>query len=216
MLPENRGMLRSVLMYHVVPGNVLAADVTKMPYGTTLNGQRFTVNAKNGVMVDTSKVVTPDVKCSNGVIHIIDSVMMPETKNVLEVAQGAGKFNTFYKAVEAAGLTSTLEAEGPFTILAPTDEAFAKLPAGTLENWLKPANKAQLVSVLSYHVIPSRVFADQAMTTTNWKTVQGTDVKFSKTGTTPMVNNAKITGTDMEASNGVVHVIDTVIMPSAH
>lgn len=216
MLPENRGMLKRVLMYHVVSGNVMAADVSKMTYGTTLNGQRFTVNAKNGVMVDNSKVVTPDIKCSNGVLHVLDSVMMPETKNVLEVAQASGKFNTFYKAVEAAGMNSTLESDGPFTILAPTDEAFAKLPAGTLENLLKPANKAQLVSLLGYHVIPTRVFADQAFKTTTFKTVQGTDVKFSNANNTPMVNNAKITGADIDANNGVIHVIDTVIMPAAH
>ena len=216
MLPANREMLKSVLTYHVVPGNVMAADVSKMAFGTTLNGQRFTVNAKNGVMIDNSKVVTPDIKCNNGVIHVIDTVMMPETKNVLEVAQGAGKFKTLWTAIQAAGLTSTLESDGPFTILAPTDEAFAKLPAGTLENLLKPENKAQLVSILTYHVIPTRVFADQAMKTSTFKTVMGKDVKFTTTNNTPMVNNAKIVGTDVEASNGVIHVIDTVIMPSAN
>ncbi len=216
MLPANREMLKSVLTYHVVPGNVMAADVSKMAFGTTLNGQRFTVNAKNGVMIDNSKVVTPDIKCNNGVIHVIDTVMMPETKNVLEVAQGAGKFKTLWAAIQAAGLTSTLESDGPFTILAPTDEAFAKLPAGTLENLLKPENKAQLVSILTYHVIPTRVFADQAMKTSTFKTVMGKDVKFTTTNGTPMVNNAKIVSTDVEASNGVIHVIDTVIMPSAN
>lgn len=214
MLPENRGMLRSVLMFHVVPGNVLASDISKMAFGTALNGQRFTVNARNGVVVDGSKVVTPDTKCSNGVLHTIDGVMMPETRGAIDVTQSLGKFGTFWKTIEAAGMTSTLEAEGPFTLLVPTDEAFAKLPSGTLENLLKPENKAQLVSMLGYHVIPSRVFADQTVKTANWKTVEGTEVTFATTGGATTVNNAKITNPDVEVSNGVVHVIDTVIMPT--
>jgi len=214
MLPANRETLKNLLAYHIVPGNSTSSVVGTWSFGNTLNGQRFTVNATNGISVDGFKVVTPDIKCNNGVIHVIDGVMWPETKNVLEVAQNAGKFRTFWAALEAAGLTSTIQSEGPFTILAPSDEAFAKLPKGEIEKLFMPANKAQLVEFLNAHIIPSRVFADQAMKTATFTTVEGGKVKFTNANGTPMVNNAAITSTDIDASNGVIHVIANVIVPS--
>jgi uncharacterized surface protein with fasciclin (FAS1) repeats len=125
----------------------------------------------------------------------------------------AGKFNTLVAAVKAAGLVETLKGKGPFTVFAPTDEAFAKLPAGTLESLLKPENKAKLQSILTYHVVPGRVMAADVVKLTSAKTVEGRSVKINAAHSTVMVNNATVTKTDIAASNGVIHVIDTVILP---
>jgi uncharacterized surface protein with fasciclin (FAS1) repeats len=125
----------------------------------------------------------------------------------------AGKFNTLVAAVKAAGLVDTLKGPGPFTVFAPTDEAFAKLPAGTLETLLQPENKAKLRSILLYHVVPGRVMAGDVIKLDAAKTAEGQDliIKVSTRGV--MVNNAHVTKTDIEASNGVIHVIDTVLLP---
>ena len=124
----------------------------------------------------------------------------------------AGKFNTLVAAVKAAGLVDTLKGAGPFTVFAPTDEAFAKLPAGALESLLKPENKSKLQSVLTYHVVPGKVMAKDVMKLDKAKTVEGGSVTIkSKNGV--VVNNAKVTKTDIAASNGVIHVIDTVLLP---
>jgi len=113
----------------------------------------------------------------------------------------------------AAGLVDTLKGDGPFTVFAPTDEAFAKLPAGTVESLLKPENKDQLVAILTYHVVPGKVEAAEVVTMDEAKTVNGKMVDITVKGDTAMVNDAKVTKTDIAASNGVIHVIDTVIMP---
>jgi uncharacterized surface protein with fasciclin (FAS1) repeats len=179
-----------------------------------VNGQRVSVNASGGkVMVDGANVVKTDVMASNGVIHVIDSVILPSDKNIVETAVAAGSFKTLAAALEAAGLISALEGEGPFTVFAPTDEAFAKLPAGTVENLLKPENREQLKSVLLYHVVPGRVFSEQVVTLSNAKTLQGSTVDIS-TSYGVKVDNAKVVKTDINASNGVIHVIDTVILPN--
>ena len=213
--PENKELLKSVLLFHVVPGTVMASDVSKLTFADTLNGQRVDVLAKDGVMIDKARVTKADIACSNGVIHVIDTVLMPETKNVVEVAVAAGKFTTLAKLIEAAGLTSTLTGAGPFTVFAPTDEAFAKLPAATLESLMKPENKQQLTDILTYHVVPGRVFANQVTTLQQVKTVQGTEAPIAVQAGAATIGNAKIVKTDIEASNGVIHVIDTVIMPKA-
>jgi uncharacterized surface protein with fasciclin (FAS1) repeats len=125
----------------------------------------------------------------------------------------AGKFNTLVAAVKAAGLVETLKGPGPFTVFAPTDEAFAKLPAGTLEMLLKPENKAKLAGILTYHVVAGKVMAADVVKLTSAKTVQGTDVKIQAMGGHVMLNNATVTKTDIATSNGVIHVIDTVLLP---
>jgi len=116
-------------------------------------------------------------------------------------------------ALQAAGLVDTLKGDGPFTVFAPTDEAFAKLPKGTVENLLKPENKDQLVSILTYHVVPGKVQAADVVKMDEAKTVNGEMVDIEVKGDTAMVNDAKVTKTDIAASNGVIHVIDTVILP---
>jgi uncharacterized surface protein with fasciclin (FAS1) repeats len=125
----------------------------------------------------------------------------------------AGNFNTLVAAVKAAGLVDTLKGPGPFTVFAPTDEAFAKLPSGTLENLLKTENKQRLQSILKYHVIAGKVLARDVVKLDSAKTVQGQSVAIKTTNGTVMIDNAKVTKPDIAASNGVIHVVDTVILP---
>jgi uncharacterized surface protein with fasciclin (FAS1) repeats len=136
-----------------------------------------------------------------------------EMKDIVDTAAGAGKFNTLVAAVTAAGLVETLKGTGPFTVFAPTDEAFAKLPKGTVEDLLKPENKAKLTSILTYHVLPSKVMAaDIAGKKMDAKTVQGTEIAVdAMTGV--KINGATVVTADIAASNGVIHVIDAVLMP---
>ncbi len=134
-------------------------------------------------------------------------------KDIVEVAIGAGTFTTLATALQAAGLVDALKGEGPFTVFAPTDEAFAKLPAGTLEALLKDI--PQLKSILLYHVVPGKVTAQQVTSLSKATTLQGSDVKISSGRGGVMVNNARVVTTDVMASNGVIHVIDTVILPPA-
>ena len=134
-------------------------------------------------------------------------------KTIVEVAVGAKTFNTLVAAVKVAGLVETLSGEGPFTVFAPTDEAFAKLPKGTVESLLKPENKAKLVAVLTYHVVPGKVMAADVVKLTEAKTVQGTTVDIKVEGESVMIDKAKVVKTDIGCRNGVIHVIDSVILP---
>lgn len=212
--PENKATLIAVLTYHVVPGNVMAKDVVTLSHATTVNGQRVDIRTKDGkVMIDNATVAKTDIACTNGVIHVIDSVILPVSNDIVATASEAGSFGTLLAAAKAAGLVETLQSEGPFTVFAPTDEAFAKLPKGTVEDLLKPENKAKLASILTYHVLPGRVYADQVGTTKAAPTVNGQMVNFSVYGGVAKINGATITATDLETSNGVIHVIDTVILP---
>ena len=136
-----------------------------------------------------------------------------QAADIVDTAVSAGQFNTLVAAVKAAGLVDTLKGKGPFTVFAPTDEAFKKLPAGTVETLLKPENKDKLVAVLTYHVVPGKVMSgDIAGKKTMAKTVQGSEVKVDATNGV-MVDNAKVIKADIATDNGVIHVIDTVIIP---
>ena len=133
--------------------------------------------------------------------------------DIVDTAVAAGQFQTLVAAVQAADLVPTLKSDGPFTVFAPTDEAFAKLPAGTVESLLEPANKDQLVAVLTYHVVPGKLMSgDIAGRRGRVKTVQGSELSFDATSGVS-VDNAKVIAADIEASNGVIHVIDTVVLP---
>lgn len=133
--------------------------------------------------------------------------------DIVATAVSAGQFKTLAAALGAAGLTDTLKGEGPFTVFAPTDAAFAKLPAGTVDSLLKPENKDQLVAILTYHVVPGKVMAADVTKLKQAKTVNGKTLEIEVKGDAVMVNDAKVTKTDIGASNGVIHVIDTVILP---
>jgi uncharacterized surface protein with fasciclin (FAS1) repeats len=133
--------------------------------------------------------------------------------DIVDTAVSAGKFQTLVAAVKAAGLVDTLKGDGPFTVFAPTDDAFAKLPAGTVEDLLKPENKEKLVAVLTYHVVPGKIMSsDIAGKTAEVETVQGSKLSVDATNGVK-VDEANVTSADIETSNGVIHVIDTVVLP---
>jgi uncharacterized surface protein with fasciclin (FAS1) repeats len=136
-----------------------------------------------------------------------------QTRDIVDTAVAAGSFTTLAKALAAADLVGTLKGPGPFTVFAPTDEAFAKLPAGTLDNLLKPENKAMLVRVLTYHVLPGKVMAADVVKVSSAKAVGGEPLHIKVTGGTVMVDNARVVKTDIVATNGVIHVIDHVLLP---
>ena len=137
----------------------------------------------------------------------------PKAKDIVAVASSAGSFNTLVAAVKAAGLVETLQGAGPFTVFAPTDEAFAKLPKGTVESLLKPENKEKLVAILTYHVVAGKVMAADVKTM-KAKTVNGKELDVKVADGNVTVDNAKVIKTDVAASNGVIHVIDTVVLPN--
>lgn len=134
-------------------------------------------------------------------------------KDIVGVAADNGNFATLVAALKAAGLDETLKGKGPFTVFAPNDDAFAKLPAGTVESLLEPENKDKLVAILTYHVVPGKVMAADVVTLESAATVQGQNVSIKADGGAVMVDNATVIAADVKASNGVIHVIDTVIMP---
>ncbi|MCX5691105.1 MAG: fasciclin domain-containing protein [Planctomycetota bacterium] len=213
--PENKARLAAVLTYHVLAAEVAAKDV-KTGHVQTVNGQRVDLVAKDGsVKIDGATVTTADIKCSNGVIHVIDTVILPSEKDIVETALAAGKFKTLATLLDKADLVGALKGAGPFTVFAPTDEAFAKLPKETVESLLKSENKAQLASILKYHVLSGRIFSDAAAKGASVATLQGQKVTTKGDNGTVTVDNAKVITADIDASNGVIHVIDTVILPAA-
>jgi len=133
--------------------------------------------------------------------------------DIVDTAVEAGQFETLAAALGAAGLVDTLKGEGPFTVFAPTDDAFAKLPEGTVENLLKPENKDQLTAILTYHVVPGSVMAADVVKLSEAETVNGKKVNIKTEGETAMINDAKVVSADIAATNGVIHVIDTVLLP---
>ncbi|MBV9885721.1 MAG: fasciclin domain-containing protein [Acidobacteria bacterium] len=137
----------------------------------------------------------------------------PKSQDIVDTAVAAGSFKTLVAALKAAGLVDTLKGKGPFTVFAPADEAFAKLPAGTVDELLKPENKQKLTAILTYHVVAGKVTAAQAMKLTSAKTVNGESLNISTEGGTVKINDAAVTKADIMCSNGVIHVIDTVLMP---
>jgi uncharacterized surface protein with fasciclin (FAS1) repeats len=213
-LLANKAELAKVLTYHVVPGRVMAADVVKLDWAPTASGSALRVEVKDGaVMVDGAKVIATDIETSNGVIHVIDSVVLPR-KDIVATAIGAGSFSTLVTAVKAAGLVETLQGNGPFTVFAPSDAAFAKVPGATLKGLL--ADKAALTKVLTYHVVPGRVLAKAiAEGTSHVTTVQGQKLEIVRTKKGEVtVNGARVVAADVLAGNGVIHVIDTVVLPN--
>ena len=141
--------------------------------------------------------------------------MTTNTQNIVDTAVAAGQFKTLAAALGAAGLVDTVKGAGPFTVFAPTDAAFAKLLAGTVENLLKPENKAQLTAILTYHVVPGKVMAAEVVKLKEAKTVNGKMLQVRVNGSNVMINDANVTATDIAASNGVIHVIDSVVLPQA-
>ena len=220
--PENKQKLTDILLYHVVSSKVMAADVVGLTSATTVLGKDVAIKVDMGnVYVNDAKVIITDIETSNGVIHVIDTVLIPaadeaamEKNTIVDIAVADGRFTTLVAALQAAGLVETLSGEGPFTVFAPTDDAFAKLPAGTVESLLKPENLEQLKNILLYHVVSGKVMAADVVGLTSAPTVLGQDVTITvKDGNVYLNDTVQVIITDIEASNGVIHVIDAVLLP---
>ena len=214
--PENRSKLQNVLKFHVVPGKVGLSEALAAGSAKTAQGDKVKVAFSKGqVRVNSAALIDADLKASNGVIHVIDSVLLPPApKNDLaSVAKRAGSFKTLLAAIEAAGLSDALAGDTPLTVFAPTDEAFKALPKGTVESLLKPENRNQLREVLMLHAVSGKVSAGDALNAKTAKGLNGGKLHFKIDGGTFKVNGATITKTDIACDNGVIHVIDTVLLP---
>lgn len=206
--------LRAILKHHVVAGKAMSADVAGMKKVKSLLGQKLAVNTKDGVRIGGARVVTADIECTNGVVHVIDTVLLPEA-DIVDIATKAGSFKTLLAAAKAAGLVDALRGAGPITVLAPTDEAFKALPEGTVEALL--ADKKKLTMVLTYHVLPGKWTAKKLSKVRQVKTLEGTDVPVSPREvdgrSTLGFHGATVVKADVAAANGTIHVIDRVIVP---
>ena len=228
--PENKAALTDILTYHVVAGRYTAADLKDGLTLTTVEGKKLTFSSMGGkLMINGSAMVeTADVISSNGVTHVIDTVLMPPAeegvmvggammikgRDIVDNAARASNVTTLVAAVKAAGLVETLKSPGPFTVFAPTNAAFAKLPAGTVDTLVKPENKAALTDILTYHVVAGRYTAADLKDGLTLTTVEGKKLTFSSMGGKLMINGSAMVETaDVISSNGVTHVIDTVLMP---
>jgi uncharacterized surface protein with fasciclin (FAS1) repeats len=214
--PENQDQLKQVLTYHAVSGRVGARDAYDLNSAATVNGQRLSIDFKgNGLKVNESLVKVADIQCTNGVIHVIDTVLIPKLDNIPATATSAGKFQTLLAAVGAAGLGDVLSGPGPFTVFAPTDAAFSALPQGTVESLLKPENKQKLIDILKYHVVSGRVYDNDAAKAGRATSLLGRSLNVTVSAGGLMVNKANVVVKNIEASNGVIHVVDQVLIPSS-
>jgi uncharacterized surface protein with fasciclin (FAS1) repeats len=231
LMTENKATLANILTYHVVAGAYTSADLTDGLELTTVQGQKlmFTVDANGVLEINGSAMVeTADVISSNGVTHVIDSVLMPEegvmvggammvpSMDIVENAMNADNVTTVVAAVAAADLVDTLKSEGPFTVFAPTNDAFAALPAGTVDTLLMTENKATLANILTYHVVAGAYTSADLTDGLELTTVQGQKLMFTvnAAGMLEINGSAMVETADVISSNGVTHVIDTVLMPS--
>jgi uncharacterized surface protein with fasciclin (FAS1) repeats len=197
--------LKGILLYHVVAANALAADLDGKPL-TSVAGQSLLVDLTDGVKINGAKVTTADIEASNGVIHVIDTVLLPP--NVVEMAKLAGQFTTLVSALTDADLIDTLSGDGPFTVFAPTDAAFAALPSGTLDS----LSKKQLTDVLLYHVVSGAVKSDALNAGAVDTLLSGKKVTVDLTSGVK-INEATVVLPNVVATNGVIHVIDKVLLP---
>jgi transforming growth factor-beta-induced protein len=206
--------LTDILLYHVVEGKVMAEAVVDLASAQTLQGQYVDISVEDGkVFVDGAEVIITDIETSNGVIHVIDAVILPESRDIVDIAVEDGRFTTLVAAVEAAGLGEALKAEGPLTVFAPTDEAFAALPEGTIEALL--ADIPALTDILLYHVVEGKVMSGEVLTLGEAVTLLGETVSVRVEDGSVFINEAEVVITDIEAANGVIHVIDAVILPAS-
>jgi transforming growth factor-beta-induced protein len=212
--PENKEQLKAILTYHVVPGRVSAREAYGFNNAATVNGQRLDITRRDGkLVIGKAKVLATDVNCSNGVIHVINQVLLPDETRIPAVAEKAGQFGTLLTAVSAAGLAEVLDGDGPFTVFAPTDDAFQSLPKGAVETLLKPENRQKLIDILKYHVVSGRVYADQVAEAGQATTLLGSSVETSVSADGLRINDSLVVKGDLETANGVIHVIDSVLLP---
>ena len=216
--------LTAILLYHVVSGDVKAADVVTLESAETLQGGSLSITVEGDVVrINGAQVVIADIEASNGTIHVIDAVLLPPAPEeaaeaeslgtIVDIAVSDGRFTTLVAAVQAADLADVLSGEGPFTVFAPTDDAFAALPEGTVEGLLEdiPA----LTDILLYHVVAGDVKAADVVTLESAETLQGGLLTITIDGDVVRINGAQVVIADIEASNGTIHVIDAVLLPPA-
>jgi uncharacterized surface protein with fasciclin (FAS1) repeats len=204
--------LTNILTYHAVGATALSTSLTNGQLVTTLQGQKVTVTINNGnVFINNAQVTVADIVATNGVVHVIDAVLLPPTGTVVDVVVNSPDHTTLEAAVIAAGLAGTLSGTGPFTIFAPTDAAFAALPAGTVEALL--ADIPALTNILTYHAVAGSAFSAGLNNGQMVTTVQGQKVTVTINNGNVFINNAQVTVADIVATNGVVHVIDAVLLP---
>ena len=228
LLEDPEGALKDILLYHVAGAVVPAETVVTLDSADTLQGEAVSIAVEDGQVVlnDSATVIITDIEASNGIIHVIDAVLLPpsmseaamedemmDAKSIAEIAAEDGRFNTLVAAVTAAGLAETLSSEGEYTVFAPTDDAFAALPEGTVEALLEDPEGA-LKDILLYHVVEGVVPAETVVTLDSAPTLQGSEVAISVTDDGVMLNDSvMVIITDVEASNGIIHVIDGVLIP---
>jgi len=213
---ENREQLQAVLKYHVVSGSVSLADALAAKNAQTVQGEAVKIGFSSGrVRVNGAAILDADIACSNGIIHVIDAVILPPkpANDLGSVAKRAGKFGTLLAAVEAAGFSDLLASEGPLTVFAPVDAAFNALPEGTVESLLKPENREKLRRILANHVVAGKVSAGDALNSKSANAVDGGKLEFGIVDGVFRVNGATILKTDLECDNGIIHVIDAVLLP---
>jgi len=215
-LLSNKTALTEVLEYHVVAGKIESTALTNGEKIKTLEGEDVTVTIDGTtVKIDNAMVTTANVNAANGVVHIIDKVLIPPgfTAPTIPELAAAANLSTLVAAVTAANLGATLSGAGPFTVFAPTNEAFAALPAGVLTALLKPENIQDLAKVLTYHVASGEVLSTDLKNGEQIKTLEGQDVNVTISGSDDSINTAKVIKPNMLAVNGVVHVINGVLIP---
>jgi len=214
LLADPQGILTDILLYHVAGANALSTDLSDGQTITTLNGKDVTVTINsNGVFINDAQVVFADIVASNGVVHVIDAVLTPPTTTVVDVIVASPVHNTLEAAVLAADLAGTLSGEGPFTVFAPTDDAFAALPAGTIDALLADP-QGLLTEILLYHVVGAEVLSSDLSDGQTAMTLNGQDLTVSITNDGVFINDAQVIVADIVTDNGVVHVIDAVLLPS--
>jgi uncharacterized surface protein with fasciclin (FAS1) repeats len=211
--PENKAALRRLLLHHVIKRDVGLPALLRGPRLTTLAGQRLRISSERGALrAGEATVVDAALRCANGVIHVVDRVIRPESRDLATVAVKAKTFTTLITAAKAAGLLDALTGDAALTVFAPTDAAFAKLPAGTVENLLEPENRDALKRILLHHIVQGRVYADAAAAAETASTLAGTELRFGYASGL-QVNGARIIAPDASARNGVIHVVDAVLLP---
>lgn len=213
---EGKSTLQSILAYHIGPGELRSSDLLNTRSISTLNGQTLDVQTSQGLSISGSNFELVDAPFDGGIVHVIDSVLIPQSKSVLELAAQTDELSTLAAAIGAAGIGDQLGIEnGPWTVFAPLNSAFASLPKGTVEDLLKPANRAQLIDVLGLHVIPGRISSSELLTNKRARTYFGNPVEFSLKNGKIQVQDARIVAADIQAANGVIHLIDGVITKSS-
>ena len=213
LLADPTGVLSDILLYHAISGDIRSTDLMDGQIAMTINGKNVTVTIDStGVFINDAQVTVADVVASNGVVHVIDAVLLPPALTVVDVVVNSPDHETLEAAVIAAELAGTLSGDGPFTLFAPTDAAFAALPAGTVDTLLADPTGA-LTDILLYHAIAGDIRSTDLMDGQTATTINGEDVTVTIDATGVFINDAQVTVADIVTDNGVVHVIDAVLIP---